>query len=200
MPNRKQDKLWIYHNSDSVTPTTDLGFVENLANLHDLLETIRSEDGNQILASKIRISYRLYEPEEALVAQAQGYMVVPVAVQTAGTITDTVNLAIPSNIGTMLNTATDDVFGYQLLKKPADVSRTRAGPGNTGDSLFTVESSVEVPGNLLFILNKETETERLQNIFFCLVGSFAKSTDPGFRVDIFIEIYYQETRKTIQIR
>jgi hypothetical protein len=58
---------------------------------------------------------------------------------------------------------------------------------------------VILPPNLLGLINKEVETERLQNLYIVLVGSFNVNNQA---INIFksFEVDYTNVRKTITLR
>jgi ribosomal protein S25 len=121
------------------------------------------------------------------------------AVQTNGTVTDTVDRA-EAVVDKILDAAIDDVFGYQLL---SNFKLSKTMPIDSGYSTSTsntmVEMSVILPPNLLGLINKEVETERLQNLYIVLVGSFNVNNQA---INIFksFEVDYTNVRKTITLR
>jgi hypothetical protein len=120
-------------------------------------------------------------------------------VQTTGTWTDTVDIN-QYIIDKILDSCIDDVFGYQLL---GDKSVSRRVPTNAATSAtgleFAVQRCVEIPGNLLQILNKESETERLQSLFFGVVGN-AITASQVIHLKWFTEIHFVGVAKKIILR
>jgi hypothetical protein len=164
--------------------------VEYTHNLHALIEAIRSGDGFQPKVAYIRFHLRIYSSDNDLFAFQ------PVIVQTAGTISDTANVAV-TNISAMLDSAIDDVFGHQKIG-PMKIGRRI--PGNSSANNFVgIEVTLEVPANVLEILNREAESERLQNLSFVLVGA-TQNNDTLLSFDGFVEIAYVEVRKKIILR
>jgi hypothetical protein len=117
-------------------------------------------------------------------------------VQTAGTWTDNPN-NVSRIIAEMLDTDIDDVFGFQKLRGQMVSKRMRTDAGGSG-AVQGMEFTLNIPSNLLLLLNKETETERLQNLYLGCVGLGDVGDVVGFRV--FDEIEYTEQRKNITIR
>jgi hypothetical protein len=171
--------------------TSDKGFANNIINLHDLIEGIKSADGIQIRVQSITIDLRLYgnDGDPAWVFQ-------PLIVQTVGTWTDTVNLA-QRVIDEILDQAIDDVFGYQPIGEPRTTRRVFPLGGNTTQQ--GSEIRIQVPMNIISLLNKETETERLQNLLFGIVGVMNGTTDV-YTLYYTITVRYTEERKSITIR
>lgn len=168
-----------------------LAFLDLLVELHSQLESIAGEDGARAYAHGIRLLI-LMESENFFTA-------VPLAIQTIGTITDTVDLN-NSVLDQDLNSAINDVFGYQTLG-PMRASRrvpTLDATSASGKE-HMVLLTVDIPGNLLLLLNKEVETERLQNLSICIWG-IATENNQVITVKGFDWIRYTERRKAIVLR
>jgi hypothetical protein len=175
--------------NQSTTAGTNKGYTQNLVNLHDLIEGIKSGDGIQIRISSIAIDLRIVAANDDY-----HFIIQPVMVQTAGTWTDTADLS-QRVVGEMLDASIDDVFGFQLI-----------GEAKTARRLFPVanmihgfEIRIMVPTNIVQLLNKETETERLQNVLFGVVGVCLTSSDIVAHYYT-ARVRYTEERKSITIR
>jgi hypothetical protein len=150
------------------------------------LDSLGSDDGQTPKISKIRISVRV-----ALATADTPGIIFPVIVQTAGTWADTIDLAVSKTVTELLADSINDVFGVQVFQ------------GNVGrmlpDGSYGHEFTIEVPGNILQILNKEAETERLQNLHFGLVGLAQTSTDV-MNIRMVAEYHYELVRKSVILR
>jgi hypothetical protein len=168
-------------------------FVEGLFNLHTTIEGIASADGQKTKVKSIRLTVRAWSRNT--------FHTMPVIVQTAGTITDTVDLETYFIQDVNLDQVIDDVFGYQNLFPNIKTSRRVPTTNPTADTGYITASeySVEIPGNILQILNKETETERLQNLHLVLYGGM-HADNQVIILNKRIDIKFINTRKTIILR
>jgi hypothetical protein len=166
-------------------------FAENLEALHNLIEGILSVDGYKPKVSSIKIHLRMYSE--------QVFSIQPIVVQTAGTFSDTVDNA-NSVVETLLNDAIDDVFGYQRIGNVSTAKRvpTSDASSSSGTELG-IQRTVEIPGNILGILNKEVETERLQALYFGFVGIMTANTQ-NITVESCVEVTYSTISKKIILR
>ena len=155
---------------NAITLTTaNRYFAENLKDLSALLESIAALEGAKAQVSKLFITFRI--------VSKSNFAITPLIVQTAGTFADTVDSELKI-IDKLLDAAIDDVFGYQRLQ-PMKVARKVPVNDNAVDTEanFALQFSLEIPSNVLQILNKESETERLQNIYLGLIGH-ARTLEP----------------------
>ena len=163
--NNKNQRLYMYEIVKAMTPdTASRHSVLQAMDISSVLETIGALNGAKAKVSKIRIHLRIY--------YTGMFGIVPIVVQTAGAISDDDNIAALT-IDEILDDQIDDVFGYQIIQ-PYGMSKrmpTDDPTANTGN-IYGREFTIEIPSNILVILNKETETERLQNLFLVLVGYF----------------------------
>jgi hypothetical protein len=170
--------------------TSDRSWSENVQDLHDLVESLVSGDGQKPLIKEV--TFQIRANMAAASFESNGHIVQPVVVQTAGTWTSNVDVDTPIE-DVCLDGAIDDVFGYQRLGNPQAVKLARRGNGEAGRK--AVETVRTLPQNILQILNKETETERLQNLYFGLVGKNYGTTNLNFRV--FITVKFRMISKRI---
>jgi hypothetical protein len=192
MTNRQnQRKIYIFlPANDDVSNTSDNGFVRAIGSVHSIIEGIRSGDGLHMLCKQILLHVRSNSIEP--------FWVLPVLVQTAGNFADTNNLA-SHNIAELLDSAIDDVFGYQRLSPTGKVGRRAPVDDGSTNPTYCAEFTVTLPGNVLAILNKETETERLQDLILGLVG-ITNATSQAIAFETFVEVHYIEKQRNIVLR
>lgn len=171
-----------------VAQSSAVGFVEVIQNLHTLIETISGSDGVQIHVSGITIIIRLREDSD------EPFVYLPVVVQTVGSFASQVNL-VQDRVEEMIDVATDDVFGYHPL---GNIRGSRSSP-NIGTNAQKSEITLQLPQHLLALLNKETETERLQNLHLALVGK-TDSVGASLVGECYLAVEFTEMRKSIVIR
>jgi hypothetical protein len=163
--------------------------IESLGDLHTIVENLGSaSDGIRKKINKFLIHVRMYSNEQ--------FAVQPLAVQTAGTITDTVDLS-GHEADQNLDTAIDDLFGFQKLSPNWKQSRKVPHFDATYD--FGCEFTIEIPQHLRNILNKEAETERLQNLY-AVLHIIATQNSQVIRLDVLREIEFYGERKNIVLR
>jgi hypothetical protein len=186
--NKRNLKCHIDHTTDSIAdPGANGGFTELVRNtaLQNIIESIRSEDGIHMDVKTMTFNLRIYSEEP--------FLVVPVLIQTAGTVTETDDQTA-SVIGELIAATCDDVFGYDRLG-PAKSAR-RVPTADNDD--YGLEISIPLPNYALQILNKETETERLQNLYIAICGKGTNAFAINLIVDTITE--YREQRKTLILR
>jgi hypothetical protein len=162
--------------------------VENVTNIHDALEAVVAADGQTMRISRMVMHYRAH------LAATNFFTAQAVLVQTAGTLSDTTDIADGSPIDTALDQACDDVLGYTKLGK---LAVPRFAPVN-GTTQLEIVRSVPFPQGIIQLLNKELETERLQDLYLALV--FFGCTNAAHYVSMDIEVDYTTVRKTISLR
>jgi hypothetical protein len=191
MTNRQQRKVYVHiPANETISLTSDNGFARSVGSLHDIIEGIRSGDGLHMLCKQILFHVRI--------DSVLPYWVLPVVVQTAGTFTDSVNLA-SHVIAELLDSAIDDVFGYQRLSPTGKVGRRSPVDDGSSEPTYCVEFTITLPANVLQTLNKETETERLQDLILGLVG-FSNSTSQQINAKLYVEVHYIEKQRNIVLR
>jgi hypothetical protein len=126
------------------------------------------------------------------------FMVCPVVVQTAGTFTDTVDLT-GDDIAADLSSAINDEFGFQFIGNPK-TSTIRIITDDGGIEYHHVmELNFDIPSNVLALLNKEQNTERLQSLLIGLVGRYISASE-AITVDCMYYIDFIIKSKGITIR
>jgi hypothetical protein len=174
----------------TIIPGGNLGFIENLVDLSSHMETLASEDAQKVIIKDITIWLRTHNLTNVC------YFIVPMIVQTAGTFTDTVDIA-DRIISTILAAAVDDECGYQLLGTPR-VAKPIFGNGAAAVPSWIIDTRIVIPKNIINLLNKQVSTERLQEL---LVGYYgAAITNNEIYVDGVMEISYLISDKGITIR
>jgi hypothetical protein len=179
---------------ETVTLASEYGYVENLLGLSAIVEGIIAKDGIQIFIKNWRIHIR------ALITNGthDSFLGIPVVVQTDGTFSDTVNIATRI-VGDMLDGGIDDEFGFQIIGTPK-CSRIKNVSDDGGIETHQVlEFTLSLPQNIIKLLNKESNTERLQSLFFGLVG-LCSDDQNVFKLTGFYEIDFIERKKGITIR
>jgi hypothetical protein len=188
-------KTWLTEWSDSVTmgaAGANKGFADDLQNLHSLMDSIAADDGVRPHASRIRY--------QILVTSPSPFWAQLIALQTNGNITDVVDI-VPSTLDDLIEPMTDDVFGYQKLteSKLSIKSPTLAAGTVHAVNNFCCRLVGNLPGNLLQLLNKETETERLQTLSLALVGK-AYTNDQVISFWGCLEVEFVQIAKKIVLR
>jgi hypothetical protein len=192
MKQQNQRNLWNEVAVDSIIVGANGGFVENLfeSSMQASVASLASVDGNKIKISSYRIRIQLFG--EGLAP----FSCQPFIVQTAGNFTDQVNLA-ERKASDLLAHAVDDVFGYDLLGNTRFSKVMPSGAGTVAATLFGVETTITLPAKILQILNKESESERLQDLYMGILGVSANGT---LNTRVYQEIQFIEERQKIVIR
>jgi hypothetical protein len=192
MTNKIKRNLKKYFTASSETltlGTANRWGIHNVINLSTLLDGL-SLDGERTIAKRIRL--RLFTYCGQLIPIRQ----LAVCIQTAGTVTDTVDIVGNQNLSDILNEAIDDVFGYYSLTELKD---GKVFPnGTSANPMSIISYVVDIPNHLVGLLNKETETERLQELYFAL-ATFNESTTSAI-TRIMVEVDYATVSKSIVIR
>lgn len=188
MNKQQNQKHYVVTVSDTTVGGAQLGFVELSVILHSAIEGIRSvEDGIQIQVSNFFLTLRLYADNE--------FMIFPVVVQSSAGLTDTGNLS-NRTVSSLINDSINDVFGYHVLGSKFIVSKRMRG--STAAIQQGIEVTIPLPPKILQILNKETESERLQELYFGFVG--VNLSDQTIDYNCYEEIVYTERRKQLTVR
>jgi hypothetical protein len=168
-------------------------FVEKLNNLYDVLEGILALDGAKPRVSMIRLTVQ---------AKSESFFaLLPVIIQTAGTITDTVDIDVDQIEDKSINPCIDDVFGYKNLSNFFKTSRRAPSEDSTAATglEYVCQFSTMIPGNFIQILNKETETERLQDLYQVLYG-FCSENNQAVYIKETTEVLFTTVTRNITIR
>lgn len=165
-------------------------FAENLNEIYSTLGSLSTNDGQKPKVSSIKFHLRIYS--------RYTFGICPIVVQTAGAFTDTVDID-SYNIDEILDSAVDDVFGYQVVS-PCGLAKRVPTDDSTAVGLnFGIQRTVEIPGNILQIINREVESERLQALIFGFVG-FGTMANQTLNFERSIEIDYVGVSKKIILR
>jgi hypothetical protein len=174
-----------------VDPTAGArAFSTFIYNLQEQMEALGGLDGAKVQIKNIRFHMRFYSNEEFAVQLA--------LVQTAGawTTTDDLDIAI---VDAILNSCIDDVFGSYLLNQmqyskrvPSD-DMTAAAPQSQG-----LYITAQLPQHLIQLINKEVETERLQELKFGFCG-FNQAAE-NIEYNGYVEVDFITVRKNVTIR
>ena len=167
------------------TPGAGDAFAQNNLNFTTYVEALAGEGAKAHIKS-ITLFVRAYT------ALAGTFVIQPVIVQTAGTFTDTVGIA-QAEISEILDAAIDDEFGFQEIGQPN--GRKMLPIIATYDKGF--ERNIIIPQNIINLLNKETSTERLQSIYFGVVGQGQSSP---ITMSVGLAIKFRLVDKGITIR
>jgi hypothetical protein len=184
-------KMIVDNNTDSIATGANGGYVENLWNLHTLMDSYRTDDGVKKRIHFCRIGIRLYSA-----SAVYAFTLLPVVVQTAGTFTDTINQS-SRIVDSLIAAAIDDVFGYDPLGNTR-FSKIVAGDGTLAGSIHSIETTIQLQPKHLQILNKEVESERLQDLYVGFVG--VADSDLSLQLNSQIEIGFTEQRQAVVIR
>ena len=167
--------------------------VSNFQNLHTAIEGILAADGQKAKVASVSFHQRMYSESV--------FHYLPLVVQTVGTITDTVDIAASDILDVNLDACINDVFGFQRLRNVTQVARRVPSEDASGAAglEYGVQTTVMIPGNIIQLLNKESETERLQNLFF--VGYIGcTENNQVISIKTWIEISFTGVRKKIVLR
>lgn len=117
-------------------------------------------------------------------------------VQTAGNITSAVQIALNNYLVTILGNQIDDVFGFQVIRQ---LSFTAPFP-ESADRRQIRQFTITLPQNILNLINKEVETERLQDLHLVCVGWYWGAVTDDLTMYKIHEIDYIEKARSITIR
>lgn len=176
--------------SNSITCSSNYGFFENIEDLTALLESIASDDAKKVKVSRIRCTLRIYST-----TVEENFSILPVIVQTNGTLADGVNLG-SNNVSDFIDTQCNDEFGFQEI---GNMRVAKHMPDATTAHLWVVETAFDIPKNIINILNKEHQTERLQSLILAFLGK-GQSTSFTLEAISHLEVFYDFTAKGIIIR
>lgn len=163
----------------------------NDSNLSTTLDSLPDADGKRAIVKSYKILVQLYS--------YGAFNVTPAVVQTAGTLTEGLAASNLSKINELLDDRIDDDLGYQIL------SQTRQGipvmsVWNGASFFYHYRCSliIDIPKKIINLLNKESQTERLQELLCVLCVQLTASQTLYIQKTEVIE--FIETAKTITIR
>lgn len=187
--NRNVKRSFRYITQKTITCASDKAFVYIVEDLTTILEGL-STDGVKPIVKKIRFLMHAYS------TTATNHPVICYGiVQTAGTITDTVNLNEENAISTNLASCIDDEFGFQLVNQPKG---SKLAPNDGATHTMEIIQNLDVPQNVINLLNKEVNTERLQGLNLVAYGVQLQTGTTVLRPTMYIE--WIERSKGITIR
>jgi hypothetical protein len=166
------------------------GWSRQYFDVYLLLEAIAGTDGQKPKIHRMLFNVQCHQTTN----ETNPFIVQPVVVQTNGTWTASANLAIEGP-ETVLTSSIDDVFGSEVL---ADIFSHRSPISAATGGGQAVNRTLVIPQHVVDIINKEVETERLQNIFLGVVGTAAGSTD--IEEFGFLVVEYTRTNKKVLLR
>ena len=153
----------------NITPGANLNCIQNSIDIFSILNSsLLSGDGQKVMLKEISVNMEFQMLDEVNLSKLA---VIPFIVQTAGTFTSTQNLA-NSSLEELLDTCIDDEFGLYLLRDIV-FSKVKLRDQSADYAQANVRLTFKVPKHLLALINKEQQTERLQDLYigFYLVPS-----------------------------
>lgn len=195
MVNNNNLRMFIFKiTPDTIVPGANLGFGDELVDLTDIPENFLGSDTIHPIIKGMKAFFRISSTNDL----AKHFSVWPVIVQTAGTFTDTVN-SEEREVASIVNGCVDDEFG--LLPCGGNrMSKLIAMSDDSGLNFTTViETQFDIPRNIINLLNKEVNTERLQKLKLALVGVGESATQTLY-FSGHIAITYISRMKGITIR
>jgi hypothetical protein len=185
--------IYIKKDSENITVGANLGFMAKLLTIYASLEAMEDVDGYQPKVTEIRSHIRIYSKH---VTASFPFLVCPVIVQTAGNLVDNDNETV-TTVAKAIDDNCDDVVGCY----PFDPKVSKRLPtGNNSQPLEACgcEFTLVVPPHLIQLINKELETERLQELYTALVG--VGTSAQTLVVHYYTVVKYVQVRKNIIIR
>jgi hypothetical protein len=183
---------WIHLQSITITPGVNEGFTYNLQNLHSNIDSLPVGDGEMAQIENYKVSMRV-------TSNVLAFAIKPFIIQTAGTFTSQSNLS-ERRVHTMLDGSIDDEFGYQPTAAARMSVAMPIDQGHVAPSLRISGAEFEftLPKRVIQLLNKETQTERMQTLYLGVIGIGPN----GYSIVIrnFIEIRYIIVAKGLVIR
>lgn len=177
----------------SWTPGANLNIIGNLVDIFDDINTgLLSGDGVSVVIDEITIKLHLTQ-----IASNETFVIIPFIAQTAGTLTTTSGLA-NDQITEVIDGVCDDEFGLELLHNDFIMSRVGERDFDSDTHHQVLSYSTKVPKRLLNLINKEQQTERLQNIYFGL--HLVAHQNVSIAGNIWRQYKYRERIKGITIR
>lgn len=174
------------------------GFV--IGNLSTIIDGLSSE-GQHALISNMKLNYLLTSEWEW--DQHTGPMGIYFGIlQTAGSVADSTSNSKAEL--TTLDSMTNDVFGFQRIstmkmQESFYISPKTAVVMADIQTMYKSKGQINIPQNVLALLNKENETERLQDLYLiAIVINIIPDTE--CMLDIVESIDYSLKRKKITIR
>lgn len=171
-----------------------------LGNLSTIIDSLSSE-GQHALISNMKMNFLLTSEWEW--TEHTGPMGIYFGImQTAGTVIDSTSSSKAEL--TTLDSMTNDVFGFQRIstmkmQESFYISPKTALVMSDIQTMYKIKGQVNIPQNVLALLNKENETERLQDLY--LIAMVINTIpDTQSMLDVIESIDYSLKRKKITIR
>lgn len=178
-------------NKSPVNANADRAFLTHVIDLSTAWEGLTGDEGVLALVKRLVVDHRLTSGDGWSKAFfAAGFWLV---IQTAGTLTegnDINSLEIPDAIDPQCN----DVFGYEIISKTIIpvIRYCEADDAAVAEARITFQ----LPQKYLAMLNRESETERLQDLYLALVG-FTKQANTALCSTAVLRYDWIESRKKI---
>jgi hypothetical protein len=165
------------------------------ADLHALIEGIVGEDADRAFVKSIEVEVDMYHMGPAVVQFAAALALV----QSAGSMSygpfATVNI-----IDDLVDDMSDDSIGFRLFQLP-HMSRFVLGWYTTADVYLTKWTcKIQIPKDIINLLNKEVETERLQPVYLVVLLPEVNGDSKAVYATWSIKVEYVEQSKGITIR
>lgn len=183
---------WTVETTASITSTSGKGWVENVKALHDLIESFTTDSERPVI-KRLEFHIKMFNTTSNV-----PFGFVPVVVQAAGNFSSQVNLTNGNSFGENLNTCCDDVFGYQKIGEPS-VGRITNFLASTFEKHYFVNRKIVIPQNIINLLNKEINSERLQTLYLGLCG-WIENTSASLQLEVTSYCEWIEKSKGITIR
>lgn len=179
-------------------------FAKSLMNLSQVVDSF-SEDGQKTIVSNLNCHWEIHHGSGSLVEGCPVGITFGV-LQTAGLVSSTPKQTTTMHENAVLGQLTDDVFGYQRINNPKYTSifwRLDVGDGQ-GDNYhyFKANGNFNIPRNVLALLNKESETERLQDLYLVVVVNTVRDINSTISGNLRCNMTadYTLKRQTIKVR
>lgn len=171
-----------------------------LGNLSEIIDGLSSE-GQHALISNMKVNYMLTSDWEW--TEHTGPLGIYFGImQTAGTVINSTT-SNKAELAT-LDSMTNDVFGFQRIstmkmQESFYISPKTALVMDDIQTMYKIKGQVNIPQNVLALLNKENETERLQDLYLIAI-CISTIPDTQNKLQIIESIDYSLKRKKITIR
>ena len=194
--NRNKTYLDVVTHQSNTFSAIDRMAALNLANLSSKFAAIATATAGFPNVKKMTLRIRCFRNNPA---NTSLWAVIPVIVQTDGTFTSTTDLAT-SEINSALDSAINDVFGFQKLQNVRVCKVINVTDDGGVGWNQEVQINMDLPRNILNLLNKQNQTERLQDIYLGLLMKNGNDAAAVVTTAGFVEYIYEEKAKSITIR
>jgi hypothetical protein len=182
---------WIKLQYSTVTPGANKGFVGQIQNLSDELESLAVTDAYKVRVTKISLDIIAYCDTPFY------HQFCVVQTNDVGFSGTTVNLA-NETVHTLLDNAIDTDFGIYHLGN-ARVSVPIPHNSGGGAMMFGCRYRVDIPQHIIQLLNKEASTEKLQYLMTAFAGVAYSAANT---ISLFhgIELHYTIVPRSLAVR